>query len=644
MKLEVMGSVNKKGNFNIDKKKTIKDVLLETAGGIIKNKRVKLIQVGGPLGKCIKGSEINNNLEEYQEFMFSSSILFLDDLMCPVDYMRFLTRFTIRELRVDNDFVRELAELIEEVANKDSSSDILDRIKILLSRSPLNVAEERLIDLYRYFLENFTDEIEEHVFSAKCRNGICRGLYISQCINACPAEVDVPGYVELMKKKKFDKAYALMKKNNPLSFVCGKVCARPCESRCRRGEIESQVGVRALKRFAAEFALDSKTLKETKLDPKGRSIAVVGAGPAGLSGAYYLAKSGYDVTIIEAEDRVGGMLAAGVPEYRLPQESIDIEAEALLELGVKIKTGVKVGTDIKLSEIRKDFDSILLATGCPVGNSVPGTDAYGVETAVKLLREVKIEGRKNIGKRVVVVGGGDVAMDAARTAKRLGAEEVTIISLESFETMPASGEEKQGAVGEGIRILSGYGIHRVEISDGGFRGIKLKGCLSLMNDEYNFSPVFNEKDTIGLEGESLIFAIGQSPDLSYIDCFNLEGQRFIKTRRYQTEMEGIFAAGDISGPGIAIAAIANGRKAAEEIDRYLDGDGIYEGEEIEIPEGTLDPTIWDHKLLEERYEIKCDIVDDFSEVSHTCNMDEALSEAGRCMRCDRNSRQRLYLK
>ncbi len=645
MWIDVMGSINKRGRFEIPSEKTIKEILSEYAQGIRDSKKLKLVQIGGPLGRCLRGREINNPLSLYKEDMTGDMILFLDELMCPVDYLRFLTRFLIRELRLDNSFTRKLNELVEKIANGQGNRLTAEEIKLELGkRRAENLAEERTMEIFHYFLENFAQEIEEHIDQKKCRNGICRGLMVAQCINACPGEVYVPGYVELMKRGRYEEAYALMRRNNPLSFICGKVCARPCEDRCRRGEIEETVGVRALKRYTAEIALEATEHTEKKLEPKEKKIAIAGGGPAGLTAAYYLAKSGYGVTIYEAEERVGGMLAMGIPEYRLPQESIDREVELIKNLGVEIITGVRIGEDIQLNQLRKEYDAVLLATGCHVGNSGPGIGVQGVETAVKLLKEIKLDGRRKIGKRVLVVGGGDVAMDAARSALRLGATDVRVISLEDYTSMPASLEEKEGALQEGVEFLNGYGIHGIKSAEEQLTGVEIKRCLSVVDDDYRFSPEYDEKEILEVEVDSLIYAIGQVPDLSYIDCIDTTGIRFIEEDFFETPVKKVYAVGDMCGPGAAIEAIAAAKRAAQTIDSYLGGEGIYDGEDIDIPETTLDCTTLDQKAIEERRVPAQERCDSFCEIGESYTQEEAISEANRCMRCDRNSHRRLWLK
>lgn len=645
--IKILGDVNNKGQFQISVNKTVKEILTEYAGGMKKSRKVKLVQIGGPLGVCIKGKDLNNKLNEYEKCMTGDMIIFLSDLLCPVDYLRFLTRFMVRELRIDNKHIRKLNELIENIAQGKATKEDYQELINEVNKDAETNAEDALHKIFRYITTEFQNEFIEHIVDKHCKNGICRGLMVTQCMNACPAEVYIPGYIELMKYDKVEEAYSLMRKNNPLSFVCGKVCSRPCEDRCRRGEIESTVGVRALKRYAADMALKMNSYKEDKLDSNGKKIAIVGAGPAGLTAAYYLARTGYEVVIYEAEKKAGGMLAVGIPEYRLPQETIDKEVELIKDLGVEIRTNTRVGQDIALKELREKFDAVLLATGCHIGKVISGTEAEGVEAAVKLLKEVKAEGRKKIGENVLVIGGGDVAIDAARTTVRLGGKSVKIASLEEFDIMPANDDEKEEAIEEGIEFLCGYGIEEVNNENGKVTGVTLKKCISVFDEEYKFSPQFDENDIKTLEIDSLIFAIGQKPDLNFIDeDINTTNRGFIEIDQYtfKTSAEGVFATGDMNRPGAAINAIADAKKAAEEIDKYLNGNGLYIGEDIAVPERSLKVTTWDDERVKETIDCPEKRKSNFGEVGKTFSIDEAKFEASRCMRCDRNSRRPLYLK
>ncbi len=637
----IQGDVNNRGSNILSADRTFKDILLKEAGGMIENRRVKMIQIGGPLGKCINNEEINLTIGQLEGDAMTKDIYYFSNLLCPVDYLRFITRYMIREVKHDTDRMRKLNELVEKIAQGQSTVRDLEDIKMMTAGSVDTKADELFNQVFNTVMEKYEDEIMEHIDDRKCRNGICRGLIVSQCINACPAGINIPGYVELMKRDMHKEAYALMRQENPLSFICGKVCARPCEDRCRRREIESTVGVRALQRFAASAALDG--YEEDRLPSNGKSIGIIGAGPGGLTSAYYLARSGYDVTIYEAEKHVGGMLAFGVPSYRLPYEDILKEVKTIEAHGVKILTETRVGVDIEFDQIRKSHDAVLVASGCHVGNTLPGYDNPNVETAASFLRQVRLEDRKTIGKRVLVVGGGDVSMDALRTSIRLGAETASLVSLESYEEMPAGMEERVQAVEENAELLNGWGVKDLEFADE--ITVTLKECTRVFDDSYRFSPHYNEDNTREIKVDTVILAIGQKPDLSYLpeDINKFRGFASVDKRTYETSMEGVFAVGDASKPSIAIEAIAGGKKAASSMDRYLGGRGLYTGKTIEIPESPLKITTWDDPLTLENH-LEADArKDSFREISHEYTLEEAKLEASRCMRCDRNSRRPLLL-
>lgn len=648
------GDINKRGDYALSPERSLKDILKKEAGGIRDFRNLKMIQIGGPLGICLTGDEINRPVGSFDNDLLSNSIYFFSDLFCPVDYLRFLTRYMIREVRLDTDRMRQLNTIMESISQGNGNKTDLQIMKARSASSSGNEetrADELFNTVFNSVTDKFESEIMEHIHDRKCKNGICRGMIESQCINACPAEIHIPGFVELMKRDRYSDAYTLMRQNNPLSFICGKVCARPCEDRCRRKEIESTVGVRALQKFAASEGLDSEDFTEEKRPANNKKIAIAGAGPCGLSAAYYLARSGYDVTIYESEKHVGGMLAFGVPEYRLPYGDIQKEVRTIEKLGVTIKTSTKIGTDISLDQLKQENDAVFLATGSHKGNSLPGFSHQNIETAAAFLKRVRLSGKKEIGTRVLVVGGGDVAMDAARTSLRLGAQEVSVLSLESYDHMPASLEERVQAKEENIRFIDGWGIKSItESENGGEKNgeslkVEYQKCTRVFDDNDRFSPEFDSEQIRTIEVDSIIAAIGQKPELEYLGNEIEQNRGFITVdpRTFETNSKGVFAAGDVTGVSIAIKAIADGKKAALQIDRYLGGEGLYTGDPIEIPETPLSVTTWDDPLVEEKLAAVNDRVCGFSEVTGMYTLEEAKFEAARCMRCDRNSRRTLQL-
>lgn len=634
------GNIKQRGLFDIDENMSIKEII-DTYGGGLKNKsRIKLIQIGGLLGLCITKKDINTALEKYVSNNMQNVIMVMDENICAVDFSLFCIQHSRRELLIKNKSIENIEFKLKKIADGNGElKDVKEIIKVCNEESKA-VAVARIKALILFLIHNFREEFYIHIEEKHCPLGACRKLIDANCINACPSNVHVPGYIALMKEGRVKEAYRLMKQRNPFPFICGKICPRPCESKCRRGQIEKTVGVRALKRYVSDFVLEKSNFKETKMLAKSKKIAIVGAGPAGLTAAYYLAKTGYKVVVYEGSKVVGGMLAMGIPSFRLPQTSINKEVCALKELGVVIKTNTAIGKDIGLQQLRKDFDAVLLATGCHIGNRF-GPKLKSIEPAINLLREVKTEERSKIGKHVLVIGGGDVAIDAARIAVRLGAEKVLIAALESYEKMPASEEEKLEATEEGVEFINSYGYKALDVDGKILNGIILKRCISFLDENDKFSPIYSEEDTINLEVDHIVLAIGQKPDLEYLNQdieITKQGWISVNARTYRTSADRVYAAGDVCKPGIAIKAIAEGRKVAKTIDRDLGGTGLYVGEQIDIPEQQLHYGIWDIEKNKEQ-EVAPNIrICGFEEVTDTLTATKARKEADRCMRCDRNSK------
>lgn len=636
------GKINNSGVYEIDEKISLIDIFFKFAGGLWDSRRLSMVQIGGPFGEFVLLKDIEKPLSDYTKNIDINTILFLNDLTCPVDYARFCVRYLIRELRTTNETIEEIEQIIEKISNGTSKRVLeLDILKELLEEETVIPAERKMKKTVLFLLNNFRNIFEEHIAEKKCYLGICHRLASAQCINACPAEVNIPGYVAYMAEGDMEKAYAVMRQSNPLSYVCGLICARPCENRCRRGELEQTVGVRSLKYFASTMALEKQEVDEDSLEDNGKKVAIIGSGPAGLSSAYFLARSGYSVTVYEAEKVAGGVPAIMIPEYRISNEAINREVKLIEDLGVQVKTGVKVGVDIKLSEIRKTHDITILATGLMNGNKV-GPDKSYIVSAVDILKKIKLEGKRDFPKKVTVIGGGDVAMDSARSIMRCGSE-VTVVSLEEYDKMPASHEEKNGAVEEGINFLSGYTIKKYCEEGNSLSNIEVKKCLSTMDNQYKFNPVFDEDDTVKLDSDLIVMAIGQRADYGYIDNdIEIGDNRWIKFDKniYKTTANDVYVAGDMGGfSKVAISAIAEGKKVAISVDKALGGRGIYTGEEISIPMKPLDLTTWDIPKQEERETCATHRCNNFDNVKVLYSKEEAIKEATRCMRCDRNSKQ-----
>jgi NADH-quinone oxidoreductase subunit F len=469
-------------------------------------------------------------------------------------------------------------------------------------------------------------------------------MFISPCQNACPAGVNVPGYVALVAAGRFRDAYNLIRKDNPFPAVCGRVCTHPCESKCRRAQLDEAVSICDLKRYVADYVMkNEEPYMDLVFPKKGKSIGVIGAGPSGLTCAYYLARLGYDVDVYESQPVAGGVLAFGIPEYRLPNEILQHEVNLIKQVGVKIHLNTEVGKDITFYKLCEKHDAVYIATGTQFSNrvDVPGEGLAGVHHGLDFLKEINLKYDVKMGKKVTVIGGGNTAIDAARTSLRLGAEEVTILYRRTIEDMPADVREVNEAIEEGVKIIPLAAPVRI-IGKKKVEGIE---CVRMELKEFDSSgrmkpkPIKDSQFT--LETDMVIPAVSQYSDLPFLKKDEVEVTKwgtFVTNKdTMMTKMKGVFAGGDLTrGSDTAITAIADGKKTAKQIDIYLGGTGaLNTGEAISIPNPS------DEKELSEHERFKMNFLDPetrkntFDEVALGYHKLNAIAESMRCLRCDR---------
>lgn len=472
----------------------------------------------------------------------------------------------------------------------------------------------------------------------------------SPCRMKCPARVNVQGYVQLIKKKEYIKAVNLIRQRNPLSAICGRVCTHPCEAECTRGGADEAVAIRLLKRFASDKEMEG--IREGKLAlpdekhpaPDAKKVAVIGGGPAGLTAAGDLADAGFAVTVYEALDAAGGMLRWGIPAYRLPKQVLDHEIELIRRRGVRFVYNCRVGQDLTFQKLRQDNEAIFIAAGAQKSRTlgVEGEQIPGVSYGVEFLRSAGSTRKPVVKDRVLVIGGGNVAIDVARTALRLGARSVEMVCLEQRNEMPAYKEEVEATLAEHIRIRNGWGPQRI-LGNGSVTGMEFKRCTRVFDEKKRFSPVFDEKDLVTVEADQVIVAIGQRVDEQTVGQVKAQIERgCFKTDAItgQTSIEGVFAGGDnASGPASVIDAVAAGKRAAESIERYLNGkdllSGRFEDTLRPIPKEIL-PSVEDvSKTSRPRAEELpvASRLTGFEEVEKGLTEEQALAEAGRCLNC-----------
>jgi formate dehydrogenase beta subunit len=465
------------------------------------------------------------------------------------------------------------------------------------------------------------------------------------CKHACPAGIDVPRYVRLISERKFAEAAAVIREKVPLPTVLGYLCHHPCETECRRGKINEPMLICVLKRFAAEHDTGLWKASLEGVSPTGKKVAVVGAGPAGLAAAYYLAKKGHSVTVFESLSQYGGMMRVGTPPYRLPREILEEDVDDILRLGVRIRTDTPIGQKLTLDDLRRRYEAIFLAAGAHLSKmlKIEGTGLKGVLWGVDFLRAVNLGQEVEVEKRVLVIGGGNVAIDVARTALRLGAKEVQLACLESREEMPAHPWEIEEAVEEGVGLNVSWGPKRILGNGQNVTGLELIRCASVFDEDGRFNPSFDEKVTKPIETDMVIIAIGQASDLSFLgEDGRIEvrkGTIKVDDIALQTSDPKVFAGGDVvSGAASVIEAITMGRKAAVSIDKYLGGDGVIDETLIE----TDVPNPWlgrEEGFADKgRAQVPCSPLEQrvqgFSVAELGLNEEEAVEEAKRCLRCD----------
>ncbi len=633
----------------------LQEIIYGIGGGIPDGKRFKAVQTGGPSGGCLPASLINQpvdyeTLAQAGSIMGSGGMVVMDEDTCMVDVARYFLSFTQDEscgkcipCRLGT---KEMLDILNDITHGRGK---LEDIDLLLSLGEQvkagslcglgQTAPNPVLTTIRYF----RDEYEEHIKKHHCRAAVCEGLVSAPCSHTCPAGIDVPKYVRFIAAGKPAEAVAVIREKIPFPSVCGYVCIHPCEAKCRRALLDDAIGIRVLKRFAVEH--DSGLWKQNSrvAPPTGKRVAVVGSGPAGLTAAYYLAKLGHSVTVFEALPEPGGMMRVAIPDYRLPKDILRAEIAEIESIGVDIKTNTCVDSLDGL--FKQGYNAVFLATGAHQGLKVgvKGEDSPRVMECVSFLRDVSVGKEVRLGDRVAVIGGGNAAIDSARTALRLGAKEVAIVYRRTRTEMPASAEEIDEAIAEGVEIHFLAAPSRITGQNGRLELECLRMGLGAVDASGRRRPEPIEGSEFAMSFDTIIAAIGQRPEVP--SRFNLSLGRGntieVDPDTLATSKKGVFAGGDaVSGPASVIEAIADGRQAAISIDKYLGGNGDIE-ETLAPPEGEVAP-------LEEaeeggRTEVPtlpvAERIKSFSQVELSLGEEMAIKEAERCLRCDLEERE-----
>ncbi|MEE9524439.1 MAG: FAD-dependent oxidoreductase, partial [Thermodesulfovibrionales bacterium] len=404
----------------------------------------------------------------------------------------------------------------------------------------------------------------------------------SPCRAACPAHTDVQAYVGLIAQGRYNEAFEVITSVNPIASVCSMICHHPCEQACRRCGVDEPLSVRHLKRFAIEQSAEYRRNKRKLIKKtKGKSIGIIGSGPSGISAANDLAMFGYDVTIYERHPVPGGMLASAIPPYRLPREMLKEDIDDVIAKGIEVKTNYEIGKDGTLEDLMKSHDSVLIAIGLSQSRSlnIPGLEGPGILLAIPFLEDVSFDRKPELGSKVLVIGGGNVAMDVARTALRLGVKDVSMVCLESAEEMPAWKWEVDEALEEGIAIDHRWGPSEVKRDGDNIKGLEVVKVTSVFDENGRFNPSFNNDEIKLIKADTIIITIGQMSNMSFLKDgpVKLDERGLIEWNRdtHMSSAEGVFVSGEVvTGPGSAIAAVASGHRAALAIHMFLQGESI----------------------------------------------------------------------
>ncbi|HHU63770.1 MAG TPA: NADH-quinone oxidoreductase subunit NuoF [Clostridiales bacterium] len=656
------GNVRNTGLVEVPMGTPLGDIIHDIGGGMVDDKPFKAAQTGGPSGGCIPKNELNvpvdfESLIELGTIMGSGGLIIMDEDTCMVDLAKYFLDFVQEEscgkctpCRIGTKRMKEILERITRGEGQEGDIETLEKLGREIIDTALcglgQTAPKPVLSTIHYFRH----EYEAHIRDKKCPSSLCASLFTSPCANACPAGVDVPKYIEYIQRGLYFKAVEVIKEKNPLPAICGRICHGPCEDKCRRAQVDEPMAIRYLKRYASDYEqknwesiyFNNLPLQSEKV--KDKKVAIVGAGPAGLTAAYYLARWGYPVTIFEQYEVLGGMLALTIPEYRLPMDVLQKEIDHILAHGVDVVTGVRVGKDIQLKELREQYDAVFLALGAhrSLNLGIPGEDAKGVIDALTFLKAVRLNQPHSLGKRVAVIGGGNSGIDAARVALRQGAEEVSILYRRKKYDMPAQRQEIEEATNEGIAIHELVTPVRVLTDDQN----RVKGleCVRMEMGEFDSSgrrrpkPIPNSNFIVDVD--TVIVAIGMACDVEGMDMGPIKRDYKdilqVDVKTMMSNLDGVFAGGDcVNGADYVINAIADGRKVALSIDSYLGGNQRELEKEREIERKIFGEIIEKPTARVKTRLLPLDKrIKNFNEVELCMSEDECKKEAYRCLRCD----------
>jgi NADH-quinone oxidoreductase subunit F len=657
----LVGKVNNTGLVEMPLGTPLKTFIYDVGEGGADGKPVKSVQTGGPSGGCIPQEMFDTpvdyeTLAQLGSIMGSGGMVVMDEDNCMVDVARYFIEFTHSEscgkcipCRVGLDTSLRILNAFTQGKAAEEDLERLDEMGRMIRDTSLcglgQTAPNPLLTTMRHFRHEF----EDHIRAKRCRAGVCEDLALSPCENSCPLHMNIPRFLQLYKENRLEEAFEAVVLDNPLPASTGRVCQHPCEDRCRRRSLDSSINMREVHRFIADsiymsdrFDAMVERIVARKLADTGRKVGIVGAGPTGLAAAFYLALLGHAVTVYDPNPEPGGMLRYAIPDYRLPKDIVRKEIELIRRMGVNFVGGVSVGTDITLTDLDNQFNAVFLAIGTWKEGWVylPGTELKGVMPALNFLEGVAKEEPAQLGRQVVVIGGGNAAIDSARTALRMGAE-VTVIYRRERKDMPAIREETDSAAEEGVKFLFLATPHRIVGDDAG--NVKAIEVVKTKLGEFDSSgrrrPVPTE-EIRRVQCETVILAVGEAVDQDFVRAAGLRIKEHgtLEVDRYslETTRSKFYAGGDlISGASNVSNAMGYGKKAARNIDRRLMGTGRWDRIGAQFTYSNEVPTEPSGSARHHVVELPAaERVESFAESVVGLEPEDAREEAARCLRCD----------
>ncbi len=661
----LVGKIRNTGLVEVPMGITLREIVYDIGGGIPGNEKFKAVQTGGPSGGCIPRQLLSlpvdyDSLTQAGSIMGSGGMIVMDERTCMVDVARYFLNFLQDEscgkCLPCRKGIQKMLEIVTDITEGRATEEDLQTLEELaqvVKDTTLcglgQTAPNPVLATLRYFRNEYID----HIKRKKCEAAVCKEIISSPCQHTCPIDTEAAVYIALIAKGKYQEALEVIKKDNPFASVLARVCHHPCEAKCRAGEGGEAIKIRNLKRFVTDWGLEKGLL--LKSQPKAGNgkgkIAIIGSGPAGLTCAFYLAQKGYETTVFEKHPVAGGMLAVGVPEFRLPREVLKADVDYIKSAGVEIRSETEIGKDISMEDLlNQGFKAIFVATGAhrSLKLGTTGEDAEGIFSGMEMLTAINLGEKVKIGRRVGVIGGGNSAVDAARAVLRTGMpDSVTIFYRRTINEMPAFEEEVNGALEEGIKIRYLTAPGRIVTDNGNLLGCEfIKMKMGDVDESGRRRPIPVEGSEFTEELDTLIVAIGEQPETSFAEKasgieFSRRGTLVVDSETFASKRKEIFAGGDlVTGPNTVVEAVASGKIAAESIDQFLSGEPVKREyrltrpsryiEPLELGEEELskaEPPLMPHLPADQRKR-------NFKEVETSLTEEMAVREARRCLRCD----------